>query len=538
MKKFLTVFASVTLITALNTVLYSQNSVKIMPIGNSITQGWTDGSIPETQMKGYRLDLKNLLQAFGMSVNYVGSQSSGSAYFSDCQHAGIGGSRDQYVGRLLLDGYDERNSVQILTPPRPYLDEYNPDIILLHIGTNDITHEIDLITNQKVTYILDLIDQYEARSGKDVIVFLALIINRKKPWIAGSGYQTTKDWNNAIKALAQARILAGDKLVIVDMENDAGFVYESVDMADNLHPNAAGYSKMANLWYDSIVANYNTTPVLTSIPNQNFNEGTACSALELDNYVTDLQDNDDQITWSYKIIGENHMNISIDPDRKVIANPTDPDWNGKQTVVFTATDKGIQGKYIKSVSDTVDFIVNPVNDDPVFTSEPIISVETNHLYTYTFSATDIDNGDILQFSAVQKPDWLTFYATSKLIAGVPQVAGNYPVTLRVDDGHSLTDQEFTIVVFGQNAIDDNQSDGIQVYPNPATENLYVNITGKDGSYRFIMTDVSGKTILEKPLFLNETSHIDLTNPDLTSGLYIYQIVGEKSIHIGKVFINK
>ncbi|MBN1143201.1 MAG: T9SS type A sorting domain-containing protein, partial [Bacteroidales bacterium] len=101
-----------------------------------------------------------------------------------------------------------------------------------------------------------------------------------------------------------------------------------------------------------------------------------------------------------------------------------------------------------------------------------------------------------------------------------------------------TDQEFTIVVFGQNAIGDNQFDGIQVYPNPATENLYVNITGKNGSYRFIMTDVSGKTILEKPLFLNETSHIDLSKPEIASGLYIYQIVGEKSIHIGKVFINK
>ncbi len=150
--------------------------VRIMPLGNSITQGYTDGTIPEIRMKGYRYDLKQFLKISGNEVDFVGSQSNGSDYYTDSQHAGIGGSRDQYVAGLLENGYDERNDVQILVPPRPYLDEYKPDIILLHIGTNDVSNEADPISIQQVSHILDLIDQYEIRSNRDVIVFLALII--------------------------------------------------------------------------------------------------------------------------------------------------------------------------------------------------------------------------------------------------------------------------------------------------------------------------------------------------------------------------
>ena len=155
-----------------------QGTLRIMALGNSITVGETGepSPPPPEQLIGYRYGLKYLLQQGGYSVDFVGSQSNGSAYFSDCQHAGIGGSRDQYVERLIIDGYDERNDVQILNPPRNYLDVYDPDIILLHIGTNDITHEADPIGEQRVTAILDLIDQYEQREGKVVNVLASFVV--------------------------------------------------------------------------------------------------------------------------------------------------------------------------------------------------------------------------------------------------------------------------------------------------------------------------------------------------------------------------
>ncbi len=57
---------------------------------------------------------------------------------ADPDHGAISSFRGRHVLRLLQDGYDELNSVQI-TGGQPYLDVYPADIVLLHIGTNDIS---------------------------------------------------------------------------------------------------------------------------------------------------------------------------------------------------------------------------------------------------------------------------------------------------------------------------------------------------------------------------------------------------------------
>jgi lysophospholipase L1-like esterase len=529
----------IVLISIIGLKTYCQNPIKIMPIGNSITQGYTDGTIPVGQMKGYRYDIKQLLLAAGYTIDFVGSETSGNTYFSDCQHAGIGGSRDQFVARLLTDGYDERWCVQILNPPRPYLDEYDPDIILLHIGTNDVTHEEDCITNQKVSLILDLIDQYEVRANREVIVFLGLIINRKKPWYAGSGAGTTILFNDAIETMALSRIANGDKIVIVDMENNAGFVYDATDMADNLHPNATGYQKMANLWYSSIINNFNTAPVLTAIPDQILDEGGISNSFLLDNYVSDLQDPDQDITWSVTQIGTPALNITIDNNRQVTATPLDEDWNGTQMAVFTATDKGKNCKYIKSANDTVLFTVTPVNDAPIFTSAPTLTVDQDQLYTYAFSATDIEPEDVLVFSILLKPDWLTLYASSKLLAGVPIQSGDLPVTLRVSDGQINVDQSFTIKVIGQTPANEveNNSD-VRVYPNPATDHFRLTLPGPSVDIDFKLYDITGKLVLRRLIYKNDEPEIYIGYENLSPGVYFYRILLEKEIYIGKLMISK
>ncbi|MBN2481866.1 MAG: T9SS type A sorting domain-containing protein [Bacteroidales bacterium] len=514
-----------------------------MPLGNSITQGYTDGTLLENQRKGYRKDLKQLLQTAGFVIDFVGSQTSGEAYFSDAQHAGIGGSRDQYVARLLTDGYDERNGVQILVPPRPYLDDYDPDIVLLHIGTNDVTHEgeEEVYLNQKVSYILDLIDQYEVRSGREVIVFLALIINRKKPWIAGSGAYTTSVFNDHIEAMALDRIAAGDKLIIVDMENDAGFLYDNTDMADDgqgLHPNAAGYMKMANLWFSSIIDNYNTAPVLTPIPDQTLDEGGTSNAILLDNYITDLQDADQNIGWTYTQPGTPRLNITIDADRRATATPLDEDWYGTQTVVFTATDQGKNGKYIKSAADTVVYTITAVNDAPVFTSNPVLTLHKGELFAYTFLATDVDAGDILQYSLIENPAWLKLYTDSKLLAGIPQQAGDFLVILRVSDGQTGTDQSFTIHVDGPTPIVETEiKDAVRLYPNPASDYFLVSLAPKlAGIIDFRLYDIHGELIFHS--YLNCKEEIMIRIENIPSGLYFYKVISEKVAYTGKLLIGE
>jgi len=408
----------------------AQDPIKIMPLGNSITWGYTEESIPEDLIRGYRYDLKVLLTTSGYGIDFVGSQCSGSTYFNDCQHAGIGGFRDQYVVRLLTDGYDERNGVQILVPPRPYLDEYNPDIILLHIGTNDISHETDAVENQQVFAILNLIDQYEIRSGREVTVFLALIINRKKPWVAGSGAATTSEFNDVIRQMALTRIANGDKIVIVDMEHDAGFLYDATDMIDIVHPNALGYQKMATLWYTSIVNNYNTPPVISPIPDQDLEQGSTSDALLLDNYISDLQDPVEDITWSYEQVGIAELDIAIDPNRRVTVTPLNAEWYGKQTVVFTATDKGINDNDFKSATDTVIYNVSrltPIDEtegqnevtvypDPSTGQLIVVAPDNNEIIDFTLY--DITGRPVLNKSIYNSHEPGVFIRTGNLVPGI------------------------------------------------------------------------------------------------------------------------
>jgi hypothetical protein len=75
---------------------------------------------------------------------------------------------------------------------------------------------------------------------------------------------TTSAFNDAVEAMALSRVYnQGDKIVVVDMENDAGIDYmtDGVDMwgttypgvgRDIAHPTDRGNIKMANLWFEHL----------------------------------------------------------------------------------------------------------------------------------------------------------------------------------------------------------------------------------------------------------------------------------------------
>ncbi len=194
--------------------------VRIMPLGNSITRGaW--GSPTDV---GYRRSLYQQLAAAGHAVDFVGSQTDGSPDDFDRNHEGHDGWRDD----------------QIASNVYGFLEVNPADIILLHIGTNSLD-----TSSADVYNILEEIDQYEADSSVEITVFLARIINRN-PYS-----QTTTDFNDNVEAMAQARINAGDDIIIVDMEDGAGINY-ATDMDDEVHPNDTGYGKMADKWFSEL----------------------------------------------------------------------------------------------------------------------------------------------------------------------------------------------------------------------------------------------------------------------------------------------
>src|SRR4030042_2330271 len=179
----------------LATSISSGQKLKIMPLGNSITYGENTYQPEQDSSQicvGYRKVLYDLLIAEGYTFDYVGSQRSGwdaglpsnpvdSLDYTN--NAGFPGIDPTQLTTLLRTstnpvwgGYCE---ISPLSCPQNYLAVYDPDIILLHIGTNRLTDNSQaIIYRDSVNAMLDFIDAYESSVGMTIHVFLAQIINR------------------------------------------------------------------------------------------------------------------------------------------------------------------------------------------------------------------------------------------------------------------------------------------------------------------------------------------------------------------------
>lgn len=236
------------LIILFNFILNAQQ-VRILPLGDSITRdSFSADPRPDSLLTGYRQPLWLLLQTAGYKVDFIGSDSAGYGAVPkfDPDNAGFSGYNTSQILNLIKTGYDWTGNV---VTEGPYLNYYTPDIILLHTGTNGLD-----TTTSYLEDLLNYIDDFEDSTNTQIWVILAKIINR----IPYSSITTT--YNNNIQKMYERRIADGDKLKIVDMENDAGFIYmndttapySDGDLFDGIHPNKSGNIKMANLFYDTL----------------------------------------------------------------------------------------------------------------------------------------------------------------------------------------------------------------------------------------------------------------------------------------------
>lgn len=246
----------IVLFFALTALVFSEakaQTIRIMPLGNSITAGGmcTNGDIHScvplggNQAVGYRLSLYNLLNAAGYSFDFVGTEQYGYSQLADSDCAGFGGIRDSQLADIMETGSSSHSSGYVT--PGPYMETIPADIILLHIGTNDILGADT--ANADIDRILDAVDDYEAASGDTVMVFLARIISTQ--YEACGDNPRIVAYNRIIDNLAAARQAAGDHLIVVDMECNAGLDYDN-DFTDQVHPNQSGYDKMGQAWFDAI----------------------------------------------------------------------------------------------------------------------------------------------------------------------------------------------------------------------------------------------------------------------------------------------
>ena len=201
------------------------NEIRIMPLGDSITQG-------NFEFNSYRRPLWQQLNANGYNkVNFVGSQ--------------VKNGTDTVPNPdfdLDHESYGGRRADQILENISSWANAARPDVVLLHLGTND------LIQKQSVQSTLDDISNIIDRL-RDYNSNIAILLAKVTPSVTKRGGEAIAAFNRLVPDLAQSKNRSGSPVILVDQES--GFNVKS-NTYDGLHPNASGEIKMANRWFAAL----------------------------------------------------------------------------------------------------------------------------------------------------------------------------------------------------------------------------------------------------------------------------------------------
>lgn len=185
--------------------------IKIMPLGDSITDGYF---VPG----GYRIDLQPAMENRGYAIEFVGSLSNGPETLLSQHHEGHSGWRIEEICDRVTD----------------WLQTFQPEIILLLIGTNNIAqgHQVET-ASYRLNQLVDRIFQ----TAPNVKLFLASIPPMSEPTLN----QRVIKYNQKSEELVKEKQQAGKPIDFVDLYN----ILSLDDLPDGVHPNREGFRKMA-----------------------------------------------------------------------------------------------------------------------------------------------------------------------------------------------------------------------------------------------------------------------------------------------------
>ncbi len=213
--------------------------LKIMPLGDSNTEGygsWDKGA--------YRDDLwqlfENNSEDANFSVDFVGPHKTGPEGF-DRDNAGFTGWRIRDIDSA-VDGW---------------LNDAQPDIVLLEIGTNDILRDDNI--SQAPSRLNNLIDKITNQLPNTQLLVSSI------PPISRSEKQrySAIEFNSHIPGIVDSKAAQGKNVSFVDIFS----ALTPDDLQDGVHPTVEGYSKIADVWYDAILDQNKPQDSLSNIEN-------------------------------------------------------------------------------------------------------------------------------------------------------------------------------------------------------------------------------------------------------------------------------
>ena len=241
-----------------------------------------------------------------------------------------------------------------------------------------------------------------------------------------------------------------------------------------------------------------------------------------------------------------YYNITVtdeDGDNVTITASTLPSWltlidNGNNTGLLSGTplqnDVGINsvvlvGTDTNNAITNLNFDINVLNtnDQPVFTSSPILVATEDSVYTYNITVTDED-GDIVTISPSNLPAWLTLTDNGNntaILSGTPlqNDIGNHAITIfATDNGNGISNQNFNLSVSGVNDSPIFTSSPVLLADEDSVYTYNITVTDEDGDNVTI-------TYSTLPSWLTLTDNGD--NTAILSGTPLQNDIGEYSVVI-------
>lgn len=237
-------FVLLMLFLSCSPMLLNAEPLKILPIGNSITQGDKDHF-------SYRYSLWKKLIDANVSFDFVGSLSTnkdGNPSFPsykgktfDTDHEGHYGWT---IDELLNGNKTEPNAGKL----SQWLQGYTPDIVLLHAGSNDALKGQSL--ESTVEELKELVRQIRQKNP-GVTILMAKLIPADPEKVGPSQAENIQKLNDRIATLAPQLNSNLSNVVLVDQFT--GFNPKpDEDTYDGLHPNTRGEEKMATKWFEAL----------------------------------------------------------------------------------------------------------------------------------------------------------------------------------------------------------------------------------------------------------------------------------------------
>jgi len=264
-----------------------------------------------------------------------------------------------------------------------------------------------------------------------------------------------------------------------NLNGSFNYVHDSSEtFSDNFTYYANDGTSNSNVATVTITINpINDAPVILDIPDQTIDEGNSFISINLDYYVNDVDNFDNEMNWSYS--GNVELTVSINASRNATINIPNSDWFGSENITFRATDPGDLW-----AEDNVTFTVIGINDPPVANND---SYNTNEDVLLNIPAPGILNNDTdiegdtlaaVQISGPTNGSLILNSNGSFIYTPNPNYYGIDSFTYFAND--SLSDSNIatvTISVFGVNDYPVANDDNATVIEN--TSNNQINVLLND-----------------------------------------------------------